>query len=55
MVRVCLGSVRGTDSGRLSSLPPTARVKTCLMADIFLSFTGASGIPSDSCLIHGLG
>ena len=44
MVRVCLGLVRGQRYQKPGELPLTARVKACLMADIFLSFTRASGI-----------
>lgn len=42
MVRVCLGSVRGRRSLNAGELPPTERMKACLMADAFISFTGAS-------------
>lgn len=42
MVRVCLGSVRGHRSLKVGELLQTGRVKPCLMADTFLSFSGAS-------------
>lgn len=51
MVRACLGSVRGHRSLNAGELPQTERMKPCLMADTFTSFTGASGqafvLPSD--------
>lgn len=44
MVRVCLGSVRGHSRLKAGELLLTERMKACLMADVFLSLAGASGI-----------